>query len=604
MNAFHTFALMEKSRIPLINTLRDFSPLKEYFLQNRLSLTIGLVCLLIVDFLQLLIPLVIKSAVDYLTYYVNPEKTELLRFGLVILSIALVIGLLRYIWRLLVIGHSRKVEEQLRNRLFSHLQFLSISFYRRMKTGDIMARSINDINAVRMASGMGLVSLVDGLIMGVSAIGFMIYISPRLALYSLLPAPFIVYFAKVHARKMSRGYERVQKSFSDLTESAREVFAGIRVIKSFVREEWGYERMKREGRKYVNENIRLVKILSIFFPMMTVFTSLGMLIVIFFGGRLAILGDITTGDFVAFIGYLNLLAWPMMAMGWVTNLFQRGAASMRRISGILNEVPEIQGPHRKKSFSPLKGEIRFNNVSVRYPGKSEYALSDFSFKIEAGSTVSLVGMVGSGKSSLLYTLPRLLDPSKGNVCIDGIDIKELPLNKLRSSIGFVTQNPIIFSDTIRNNIVFGRNDITEMDLVNILKCVKFYDDVLAMEKGLDAMLGERGITLSGGQKQRLTIARAIVSNPAILILDDSLSMIDTRTEEEILNNILAKRSSKTNLIVSHRFTTISRADSILVLKDGMAVEWGDHNSLLKNGTEFKRLYEKQLLARELEPEHF
>lgn len=589
---------MEKSRIPLINTLRDFLPLQEYFVKNKYHLIAGLVCLLVVDFLQLLIPMVIKQVIDDLTYRSATSKI-LLKYGLLILTIAMAIAVLRYFWRFFVIGHSRKVEESLRNRLFGHLQVLSMSFYQRTKTGDIMARSINDINAVRMATGMGLVSLVDGLVIGIAAICFMVYINPQLAVFALLPAPFVVYFASIHTRKMSQGYEVVQKTFSDLTESAREAFSGIRVIKSFVRESWGYRRMEHEGRNYVNENIRLAKTLALFFPMMTIFTNLGLLIVIYFGGRLTILGDITTGDFVAFIGYLNLLAWPMMAMGWVTNLFQRGAASMRRISRILNETPEITGPVQEIEKHTFKGAISFKNISFRYPGKEDYALRDISFDIEAGITVSLVGMVGSGKSTLLHTIPRLIDPSSGRIFIDEIDIKKIPLKTLRETIGFVTQDAIIFSDSIRNNILFGRNDISDEGLFYALKCAKIHEDVMAMENGLDTILGEKGVTLSGGQKQRLTIARAIVFDPAILILDDSLSMIDTRTEEEILNNILTLRKNKTNLIVSHRFSTISRADLIVVLDGGRIIESGDHNTLLNNGNEFKRLYERQLITREL-----
>lgn len=590
---------MEKSRIPLINTLRDFLPLREYFYRNRYRLITGLICLLIVDFLQLIIPLVIKRAIDYLTYHESPSAGTLLNHGITILAIAFAIAVLRYTWRYFVIGHSRILEEGLRNRLFSHLQTLSVSFYRRTKTGDIMARSINDLNAVRMATGMGLVSLVDGLIMGISAICFMVYISPRLAFYALLPAPFIVYFSKKHARKMSKGYERVQKSFSDLTESSREVFAGTRVIKSFAREEWGLRRIENDGRDYVDKNIRLARTLSLFFPMMTIFTNLGLIIVIFFGGRQVILEDITTGDFVAFIGYLNLLAWPMMAMGWVTNLFQRGAASMRRISEILDEVPEVTGPVPAPESSSFEGSISFNDISFKYPGTDEYTLRNVSFDIDAGSVVSLVGMVGSGKSTLLYTIPRLFDPDAGKICIDGTDIQDLPLETLRAVTGFVTQEPVIFSESIRNNVLFGRTDITEDALVEALRCVIFYEDVIRMDKGLDTILGEKGVTLSGGQKQRLTIARAIITDPPILVIDDALSMIDTRTEENILNNILTRRKGKTNIIVSHRFTTITRADLILVFKEGRLVECGDHITLLKNKDEFARLYERQLAARDL-----
>ncbi|MFC1531937.1 ABC transporter ATP-binding protein [Thermodesulfobacteriota bacterium] len=573
-------------------------PLKVYFIQNRLPLSIGLTCLLVVDFLQLLIPLVIKKAIDALTLN-KATSGILLNYGMIILTIAFLIAALRYIWRLFIIGHSRKVEEMLRNSLFQHLETLSLSFYQRTKTGDIMARSINDIMAVRMATGMGLVSLIDGLVIGIVAICFMIYINPYLTLMSLIPAPFVIYFAKMFTRRMSTGYETVQKSFSDLTEKIREAFAGIRVVKTFLRESWEHQRVEEEGKKYISENMKLARTIAFFFPMMTLFTNLGLAIVIWFGGRLTILGHTTTGDFVAFIGYLNLLTWPMMAMGWVTNLFQRGAASMRRINRILEEVPEITAPVMSQNIRPPTDFIEFRRLCIKYPEKTEYALKEISLTIEIGQTVSLVGQVGSGKTTLLYAMPRLIDVQKGSILIDGKDIRDFPLKDLRKNIGFVTQDTFLFSDTIRNNVVFGRNDISEEALEIALKTARIYDEIQSLERGLDTILGERGMTLSGGQRQRLTIARAIVFDPPILVLDDSLSMVDTRTEENILNRILTLRKDRTNFIVSHRLSTISRADLIAVLDNGELVEVGDHKTLLNNRNEFARLYERQLLAQEL-----
>ena len=581
-----------------MDTFRSFSPLKGHFLKYRRSLIIGFICLLIVDFLQLLIPLVIKKAIDSLTYQ-SATATVLVKYAAMILMIAFFIACLRYVWRFFIIGHSRKVEESLRNKLFHHLESLSLSFYQRTKTGDIMARSINDIAAVRMATGMGLVAMTDGIVIGVAAIFFMIYINPFLTLISLIPAPFIVYFAKRLTRRMSSGYEKVQKRFSDLTERAREAFAGIRIVKSFLREEWEFEKIRQEGRHYVSENMRLARIVALFFPMMTLFTNFGLAIVIWLGGRLTILGQISTGDFVAFIGYLNLLTWPMMAMGWVTNLFQRGSASMRRINYILEEIPEIAGPVISSHIKSPKGLIEFKNLYLRYPEKTEFALNNISLTIEKGQTISLVGRVGSGKTTLLYTIPRLLSIEKGKLFIDGLDIHQFPLKSLRENIGFVTQDSILFTDTIRNNVIFGRKDISEERLESVLRATRIYDEIQGFERGLHTILGERGMTLSGGQRQRLTIARAMITDPPILILDDSLSMVDTRTEESILNQILSIRKDKTNLIVSHRFSTISRADRIVVLDDGKIVESGDQQSLLKNNTQFKRLYEKQLIAQEL-----
>jgi ATP-binding cassette subfamily B protein len=590
---------MNKSKTPLTKILKDFSPLKKYFFENRFALLLGFICLLSVDFLQLIVPLVIKRAIDALTIK-TATATILLNYAVIILIIALMTAILRFFWRLLVIGHSRKVEEKLRNRLFKHLETLSLSFYQRTKTGDIMARSINDIMAVRMAVGMGLVAFIDSLILGLAAICFMVYINPYLTLLSILPAPFVILLARRLTRRMASGHENVQKKFSDLTERVREAFSGIRVIKSFSRENWELEKVGDEGKLYISANMKLTRLVAFFFPMMALFTNLGLAIVLWYGGRLTILDRITTGDFVAFIGYLNLLTWPIMAIGWVTNLFQRGAASMRRINRVLEEKPDITGPALSKGIPAPEGEIKFKGIYFVYPGKTQKALKNISMTIKQGDTVSLVGRVASGKTTLLYTIPRMLEIQQGSILIDGRDIRSYPLQTLRKSIGFVTQDSIIFSDTIRNNVLFGRRDITEDALLNALKAAGIYDEILNLDEGLDTLLGERGVTLSGGERQRLTIARAIVADPPILIMDDSMSMIDTRTEEAILNAILSYRRDKTNLIVSHRLSTISRADFIAVMDNGELVETGDHESLLMKGDEFKRLYERQILARELE----
>jgi ATP-binding cassette subfamily B protein len=346
--------------------------------------------------------------------------------------------------------------------------------------------------------------------------------------------------------------------------------------------------------------MKLTSTVAFFFPMMGLFTNLGLAIVLWFGGRLTILEHITTGDFVAFIGYLNLLTWPIMAIGWVTNLFQRGAASMRRINRLLEEEPEITSPVLSRQTPHPEGRIDFRGIYFVYPGKTKQALKNLSITIEKGQTVSLVGRVGSGKTTLLYSIPRLLDIQQGSILLDGKDIRSYPLKTLRENIGFVTQDAVIFSDTIRNNVLLGRKDISEEELIDALKMAGIYDEIWDMENGPDTLLGERGVTLSGGQRQRLTIARAIISDPRILILDDSMSMIDTRTEERILNAILSRRRDKTNLIVSHRLSTISRADITAVMKNGELVETGDHESLLKKGNEFAKLYERQLLVQELE----
>jgi len=590
---------MKKSALPFIETFKNFLPLKQYFVRNRWPIALGLMCLLIVDFLQLLIPLVIKKAIDILTMKTATAQI-LIQQGMIILGLAIMIAIFRYIWRYFLLGHSRKVEESLRNRIYGHLQTLSLSFYHKTKTGDLMARAINDINAIRMATGMGLVALTDGIVLGIAAIGFMLSINVRLTLIALIPAPIIIVLTRILTRRMSTGFENAQKTFADLTERAREVFAGIRVIKAYNRESWAHQNIEEEGQRYISVNMGLAKTLALFFPMMVIFTNIGLAIVIWLGGRLTILGNITTGDFVAFISYLNLLTWPMMAMGWVTNLVQRGSASMRRINGILEELPEIRDSAQSIHIPQIRGKIEFKGLSFTHPGQSFYALKDIHLKIETGDTIAVVGRVGAGKTTLLQTITRLLDTPAGTIFVDGWKVRQIPLQTLRKNIGFVTQEVFIFSDTIRNNVLFGRTGVSQDHLETVLRAADIFEDIKNLEKGLDTFLGERGITLSGGQRQRLTIARALILDPPILILDDALSMVDTRTEERILNQVLSLRRNKTNLIVSHRISTISRAERIAVLERGELVELGTHENLLKKSGIYTTLYEKQVIAEELE----
>jgi ATP-binding cassette subfamily B multidrug efflux pump len=592
---------MKKIALPFREALKNFAPLKEFFVKYRRRLVVGLISLLAVDFLQLLIPLVIRKAIDDLTAG-SATSGSLLKAGATIMGIAFTMAVLRYVWRYFLFGLSRRIEQGIRNRLYSHLQTLSVSFYHRTKTGDLMAKAINDINAIRMATGMGLVALVDGLVLGVSAVGFMVYINLPLTAISIIPAPILVYFTRILTRRMSSGYESVQAAFSDLTERVREAFAGIRVIKAYTREEWTYRRMKQEGERYIFQNMQLARSIALFTPMMAIFTNLGLAIVIFLGGRLTILGQITTGDFVAFISYLGLLAWPMMAIGWVANLLQRGSASMRRLNRIFDEIPEITDALDRGKVREIKGKIEVRGVSLTYPDGKRPAVKDLHLVIDAGKTIAFVGRVGSGKTTLLHLLPRLYDSPRGTLFIDDTDVRDIPLKVLRSNMGFVTQEVFIFSDTVRNNVLFGRTGIPEEAVIEALKTAQLWDEVSSLDQGIDTLLGERGITLSGGQRQRLSIARAVLTHPAILLLDDALSMVDTRTEERILNGILASRKGRTSLVVSHRLSTLIRADLIVFLENGEVVETGDHETLLTRGNGYARLYERQLLAQELEIE--
>jgi ATP-binding cassette subfamily B multidrug efflux pump len=572
-----------------------------YFIQNRIALAVGLASLLLVDFLQLLIPLIIRKAINLLTIQSVPNTGhQLLKYAMMIVAIALAVTSFRYIWRHMIMGHSRKVEMHLRSRIYGHMQTLSLSFFKRTKTGDLMARAINDINSVRMASGMGLVAFVDGAVLGTAAIGFMIAIDMRLTLIALIPAPVVILVTRALTKRMSERFESVQKTFADLTEQVRESFAGVKVIKAHDREEWEYGKTKKMGAKYVSENMRLARTLAIFFPIMSIFSNAGLAIVIWLGGGSVILGEITPGDFVAFIAYLNLLTWPMMAMGWVTNLIQRGSASMRRINRILEEKPEINDP---LPTSPLTrredSAIVITDLSLKFSGLSDYALKNISLEIDRGETVAVVGKVGSGKTTLLEIIPRLLNIPPGKVFVEGQDICLLPLQKLREKIGFVTQDLFLFSDTVRNNISFGR-ELTDEEIMESLHIADISEEIQGLEAGIDTLMGEMGKTLSGGQRQRLTIARALVRPFPILIMDDALSMVDMRTEEKILNRILDIRRNKTTLIVSHRSSTILRADRIIVLDKGRIVEQGTHNNLITLDGKYASLYKQQLITERLE----
>jgi len=576
-----------------------FTPLKEFFLLNKWSLLGGLFSLLVVDFLQLLIPLVIKKAVDHLTTP-QPLGAVLLRYSLLIVAMAAGIALFRYAWRYLIFGHSRKVEEGLRNMLYEHLQSLPHHFYQRIRTGDLMARAINDINAIRMATGMGLVALTDGIILGVAAIGFMFAINPLLAVISLLPSPVVILLTRYLTRRMSFQFEEVQASFSHLTERVREAFAGIKVIKAYCREEWQYGRVQKESSGYVDVNMRLARTLALFYPMMALFTNVGLAIVIWMGGRLAIVGTITTGEFVAFTSYLGLLTWPMMAMGWVANLLQRASASMDRINQILQEPPAIPGPFPAKGPEKIHGLIEIKGLSLVREGAKRPVLKEIELRVKPGQTLAIVGRVGSGKSTLLQTIPRIIEPPRGTVFVDSIDIHNLPITTLRSNIGFVSQEVTLFSDTVKNNIVFGREDLGEADIIRALEMASLIQEVGALDQGMETHVGERGVTLSGGQRQRLTLARALITNPPILILDDPFSMVDTETEKKILDRILAARDQMTTIIVSHRISTLIRAHWIVVLDEGRIVEQGTHEQLLRQGTIYSELYERQLIESELD----
>ena len=580
----------------------NFRTLKSYFIRYRWHLVGGLATLLVVDGLQLIIPQVIRWAIDDLTTG-GILRGNLIKYGLYITGIALLIGFFRYFWRLMILGTARRIEEALRNRLFSHLQTLSLNFFQETKTGDLMAHATNDIDAVRTGVGMGLVAITDALVLGVSSIVFMILIDPRLTLFAIIPMPLIALVTTRFSRLVYSRFADVQASFSRLTERVRESLTGIRVVKAFVQEEKEEDKLAQIGEEHVEKNLRLIKVWGIFFPLIMLLANLGMVIVLWFGGRETIEGTITAGDFVAFMTYLGILTWPMMALGWVINLIQRGSASMGRINRILDTHPEIADLPSVEPISKLEGKIEFRNLAFFYRVGLPPALKGISFEVNPGDFVAIVGRTGTGKTTLCNLIPRLFSPSSGHLLLDNREIHAIPLKALRENIGYVPQDTFLFSSTIRENIAFGNPKASEEEILRAARIAQLDEDIGSFPMGIETAVGEKGVTLSGGQKQRIAIARAILSNPQIMILDDGLSSVDTQTEERIWSGLSEILEGKTRIVVSHRLSSIKEADNIIVLDDGEVKEMGDHASLLSKGGIYAQIYWRQQIEEELNREN-
>lgn len=575
--------------------MKSIALIKPYFAENRSKIVFGLLSLIIVDVLQLFIPRIIKWTVDGLTEF-QIDPGQLLVYAIYMALIAVLIGAFRYAWRWCLLGTSRRVEEGLRNRLFAHIQTLSASYFDRTSTGDLMAHATNDIQQIRMATGMGMVALNDAIVMGAAAIGFMLYINVTLTLFVLIPMPLIVVSTKIFSKKMHQRYQMVQAAFSDLTETIRERFAGIRIIKAHNRKEREAARVAATSTKYVKQNLGLVKIVGSFFPMTLLFTNLSLAIVLYLGGRQTIELTITPGDFVAFISYLGLLTWPMMALGWVTNLVQRGRASLDRINRILQTHPEISTQKDAISVQRFEGQIVFEDVgfTYRHNGRnSERVLSEINLKVEPGKVLGIIGPPGSGKTTLLSLIPRLYDASSGYVRIDGRDVRSLRMDNLRAHIAFMPQEPFLFAGTIRDNITFGNPLVTDDELENVTKMAAVYDTICSFSNGFESIVGEKGVVLSGGQKQRIALARCLLPETTVLILDDPISQVDLETGTTIINTLKSIIGHKTIIIVSHRISAVSFADQIIALDQGRIIEHGTHRDLLATNHYYAKTFQLQ-----------
>ncbi|HVO81176.1 MAG TPA: ABC transporter ATP-binding protein [Terriglobales bacterium] len=585
--------------------LRSLRPLFPYLKKYRRGYVVGTLCVFLNNGIWILFPQVIRRAVDDLHLGVTRQK--LLTYALLLLAVAGTKAIFQFLTRWIVIGISRKIEFDLRNDLFRHLEGLSYSYYQRTRTGDIMARATNDLNAVRMLLGPAIMYSANTIVFTAGALAFMLAISPKLTLYAFLPLPVVSIVIQYFGRQIHERFEKIQAMFSDISARAQENFSGARVIRAYVQEEAEIAGFEASNQEYINRSLKLVRLMGMLWPTLETLLGFAIVLVLWLGGREVLRGRITVGDFVAFNTYMVQLTWPVIALGWVINIFQRGTASMGRINQILTEKPEIvdtpeiaaavAGGGAHSAREQIRGEIEFRGLNFAYNGTP--VLHDVDLHIPAGSSLAIVGPTGSGKTTLINLVPRIYDAVPGTVLIDGRPIREFPLAALRRDIGFVPQETFLFSETVRENIAFGKPDAGEGEIRTAAEAASIAADIEGFPEQYQTMVGERGITLSGGQKQRTAIARAILRNPRILILDDALSSVDTHTEDKILNHLREVMRDRTTIFISHRVSTVRNADQIAVLHGGRIVELGTHDELIAQNGYYTDLYNKQLLEEEL-----
>src|SRR5579864_6632759 len=603
---------------------RNLRPLLPYLKRYRWAYAFGTACVLLTNGIWILFPLVVGRAADDL--HTGVTRHKLLVYAGWLLAIAVTKGIFQFLTRWIVIGISRDIEFDLRNDLFARLERLSYSYYQRHRTGDIMARATNDLNAVRMLLGPAIMYSANTIVYTAGALAFMISLSPWLALYTFLPLPTVSIVIQTFGRKIHDRFERIQAMFSDISARAQENFSGARLIRAYVQEEAEIRAFENENQEYIRRSLRLVRLMGMLWPTLELMLGCAVVLVLWLGGRevihglsriplvsnvgiphpgitapaitttLALAGSMSVGQFVSFSTYMMQLTWPIIALGWVINIFQRGTASLIRINEIMQEQPEIQDVPAAQDRE-ITGEIEFRGLSFSYDGKE--VLHDVNLRVPAGTSLAIVSPTGSGKTTLVSLIPRIYDAAPGMVLIDGRPIREYLVASLRKNIGFVPQETFLFSDRIRENIALGVDSATDQEILNAAEAANIAADIESFPDGFETIVGERGITLSGGQKQRTAIARALIRNPKILILDDALSSVDTHTEDKILNHLRDVMRGRTTIFISHRVSTVRNADRIAVLHGGRIVELGTHDELLALNGYYCDLYNKQLLEEEL-----
>lgn len=573
-----------------------FAVLAKYLKGYKGYLIFGAVAVLFANGLLLINPYVLKLIFDSLEK--NDPQETILGYVLLVLALSISAGIFRFFMRRTIIWMSRKLEYDLRDELFAHLLTLSPAFYDRNRTGDIMAKMTNDLEAVRMMIGPGIMQIANSIVTIAVALSFMIFLSPKLTLYALMPAVLLPFLVNKLGNMVHKKYSKIQEHFSVLTAAAQENLAGIRVVKAYRQEEEEIAHFGKVSQQYVKLNMEMAKLYGIMFPLLIFVASLLNLAVLYFGGLDVIEGRIPLGTIVAFFAYLTMLFWPIMAGGWVVSLYQRGTASLDRINAVLNTPSIVKNDHTGMHVAPMKGEIEFRNLVFAYDGLP--ILNGISLHIKPGQTVGIVGSVGSGKTTLVSLLPRLYPVARGMLFIDGVDLNDWDLASLRKQIGFATQEPFLFSDSLRDNLRFGDADAAEERVREVAEVSALTKDIEQFPEGYDTVVGERGITLSGGQKQRTAIGRALLPDPSVVVLDDATSAVDTETEDQINERMHAALKHRTTFIISHRVSSVKEADLIIYLVDGKIAERGNHHELIAHNGYYADLYRSQLLAEEIE----